>query len=230
MKGKGERVTYWLIGEDPVMREIRSKERASRRTGNCSITKKAVTMDPLVPRSSLKNKSLTRTTFLRCSSESPKRLRFASSDQLDQKSIRNGKQLESIADNSPCKGKVTSPGRPSHVEKMISSNSCPCVEKLCDPEPFPVNIKNLPTNKILDDTLGNSAPILRNDSNFRNEDSTYTDLKSNSFWLGTNDYFKLSCKSAPSSPKHSSAILNAQQKRGTRSTDEIDSWDLTPLI
>lgn len=231
MKGKGDRVTYWLIGEDPVMREIRSNERNSRRTGSCSITKKAVTMDPLVPRSSLKNKSLTRTTFLRCSSESPKRLRFASSDQLDQKSIRNGSQLEAIADNSPCKGKVTCPGRSSHIESMISSNSCPCVEKLCDPEPFSVNMENLGTKKMFDDVLANSAPMLRNDPDFRNnEDSTYTSLESKGFWLGTSDYLRSACKSAPSSPKHSSAFLNAQQKRGTRSTDEIDSWDVAPLI
>lgn len=230
MKGKGERMTYWLIGEDPAMREIRSKERSSRRIGNCSLTKKAITMDPLVPRSSLKNKALTRTTFLRCSSESPKRLRFASSDQLDKKSIINGSQLESIADNSPCKGKVTCPGRSSQVESMISSNSCPCVEKLCDAETFPVNIEGLPKTKIANENFGNSAPMLRNDTYLDNQDSTCTSLETKGFWLGASDYLRIACKSAPNSPKNSSAFLNAQQRRGTRSTDEIDSWDVDPLI
>ncbi|XP_043474610.1 guanylate cyclase 32E isoform X1 [Leptopilina heterotoma] len=229
LKGKGERMTYWLIGEDPTMREIRSKERSLRRIGNCSITKKAITMDPLVPRSSLKNKALTRTTFLRCSSESPKRLRFASSDQLDKKSIRNGSQLESIADNSPCKGTITCPGRLSQVESMISSNSCPCVEKLCDTEVFPINIDSLSSNNIFNENFLNITPMLRNDDFLNNEDSTSTSLETKGFWLGTSDYLRIACKSAPNSPKNSCTFLNAQQ-RGTRSTDEIDSWDVAPLI
>lgn len=219
MKGKGERLTYWLIGEDPILRSKRSKERASKRSGD---SKKISVPDSLVPRSSLKNKSLVRSTFLRCSSESPKRLRFASSDQLDQKGSRVS-QLESIVDNSPCKTKVSCVLRSSCMESWrSSSNSCPCVEKLCDQETqpelveheLPSDIKNVPllqTNLI----FGNESCLLR------------PGTKS---FFGTPGILQITCRSAPSSPKHSTMMLNAQ-KRAAQSNEEIDGWDaMTPLI
>ncbi|XP_015121956.1 guanylate cyclase 32E [Diachasma alloeum] len=101
MKGKGERVTYWLYGEEPGRKEGKRQQ-----------------LDPiLVPKSSLKNKAI-RMSFLRCSSESPKRLRFASSDQLDQS---KGKTVI-FGEWSPCKGCMEG--------SRSSSSSCPCVEKL----------------------------------------------------------------------------------------------------
>lgn len=115
MKGKGERLTFWVVGEDPVMREQRNRERKARRAGiltNDPLTSSSPTS--LVPRSSLKNRSLVKTTYLRCTSESPKRLRFASSDQLDKKT-RTTEKLESIIDGSPCKG-LCSSGRSSCME------------------------------------------------------------------------------------------------------------------
>ena len=88
MKGKGDQQTYWLVGEDKEMRRRRNEERARKRlqagaikstlngqfdsNGHC-----------IVPRSSLKNKNIARNTLARCSSfESPKKLRFASGDNL----------------------------------------------------------------------------------------------------------------------------------------------------
>ncbi|XP_025074947.1 guanylate cyclase 32E [Pogonomyrmex barbatus] len=220
MKGKGERLTYWLIGEDPILRGKRNKERASKRNGD---GKKNSTVDSLVPRSSLKNKSLVRSTFMRCSSESPKRLRFASSDHLDQKGSRVS-QLESIVDNSPCKMKISCALRSSCMESWrSSSNSCPCVEKLCDQEtqpklnltPMSPDIKNVPllrTNLI----FGNESCLLRPGTK--------------SFRFGTPGILQITCRSAPSSPKHSTVMLNAQ-KRAVQSNEEIDGWDaMTPLI
>lgn len=220
IKGKGERLTYWLIGEDPILRNKRNKERASKR--NDDTHKKIITADPLVPRSSLKNKSLVRATFTRCSSESPKRLRFASSDQLDHKSSRVNSQLESIVDNSPCKVKISCALRSSCMESWrSSSNSCPCVEKLCDQEvrpelvehKLPLDIKNVPllrTNLI----FGNES-CLRAGKNFR---------------FGTPGILQITCRSAPSSPRHSTTVLNAK-KRAAQSNEEIDGWDaITPLI
>jgi len=218
MKGKGERLTYWLIGEDLILRSKRSKERASKQSGD----KKISVADPLIPRSSLKNKSLIRSTFMRCSSESPKRLRFASSDQLDQKGSRVS-QLESIVDNNPCKIKISCVLRSSCMENWrSSSNSCPCVEKLCDQEIQPElehklssDIKNVPllhTNLI----FGNESYLLRPGAK--------------SFRFGTPGILQITCRSAPSSPKHSTAQLNAQ-KRAAQSNEEIDGWDaMTPLI
>lgn len=219
MKGKGERLTYWLIGEDPILRSKRNKERVSKRSGS---SKKTSVTDSSIPRSSLKNKSLVRSTFMRCSSESPKRLRFASSDQLDQKSSRANSQLESIVDNSPCK--ISCATRLSCMESWrSSSNSCPCVEKLCDQEAqpkliehtLPLNIKNAPmqqTNLI----IGNESCLLR------------TGTKN--FLFGTPGILQVACRSAPSSPRHSTTVLNAQ-KRAAQSNEEIDGWDaITPLI
>lgn len=226
MKGKGERLTYWLIGEDPILRSERSKERANKRNG-CNESTKVV--DPLVPRSSLKNKSLVRTTFMRCSSESPKRLRFASSDQLDQKGSRVNGQLESIVDNSPCKTKASCAMRSSCMESWrSSSNSCPCVEKLCDQETqpalsigheLPSNIKNVPllrTNLIFGDE---SCPLPR---------AGLKGFRGRGF--GTPGILQITYRSAPSSPRHSTTVLNAQ-KRAAQSNEEIDGWDaMQPLI
>lgn len=220
MKGKGERLTYWLIGEDPILRSERSKERASKRNSS----KKNSVTDPLVPRSSLKNKSLVRSTFMRCSSESPKRLRFASSDQLDQKSSRVNSQLESIVDNSPCKSKASCAIRSSCMESWrSSSNSCPCVEKLCDQEAQPELLQHeLPADI-------KNAPLLRTNLIFSNE-PCLPRAGTKSLRFGTPGLLQITCRSAPSSPKHSTMVLNAQ-KRAAQSNEEIDGWNvMTPLI
>ncbi|XP_033327038.1 guanylate cyclase 32E isoform X2 [Megalopta genalis] len=214
MKGKGDRLTYWLIGEDPVLREERNSKRDGRR-GGCRKTG-----NPLIPRSSLKNKSLVRSTFVRCSSESPKRLRFASSDQLDQKCSRANSQLESIADNSPCKPKMSCAIRSSCMESWrSSSNSCPCVEKLCEQD-------------------------ARLDAADADRPQPETRIARNNWTIGSECYFprggarsfrlgpmaQATCRSAPSSPRHSTLILNCQ-RRAAQSNEEIDGWDATtPLI
>ncbi|XP_043487729.1 guanylate cyclase 32E [Polistes fuscatus] len=224
MKGKGDRLTYWLMGEDPVYREERKKERMNRR--NATNNKRTSTVDPLVPRSSLKNKSLVRSTFMRCSSESPKRLRFASSDQLDQKGTKTSNQLESIVDNSPCKPKSSSSSlmKAACIENWkSSSNSCPCVEKLCESQTdllqHPLDLRKKKQNDLYIDNsflFDNDSYLLR------------TGAKNLRF--GTSAILQVTCRSAPSSPKHSSTILNTQ-KRATQSTEEIDGWDVnSPLI
>ncbi|XP_017892327.1 guanylate cyclase 32E-like isoform X3 [Ceratina calcarata] len=209
MKGKGERLTYWLVGEDPIRRGERTRERQSRRNG---CTKKTDNNNPLIPRSSLKNKSLARSTFMRCSSESPKRLRFASSDQLDQKCSRTNSQLESIVDNSPCKQKAASCViRPVCADDWrSSSNSCPCVEKLCEQE---IDVKDRPDARS-NWTIGDEACFQRCGG-------------AKSFRHGI---VQATCRSAPSSPRHSALILNCQ-RRAAQSSEEIDGWDAsTPLI
>ncbi|XP_050465649.1 guanylate cyclase 32E isoform X2 [Cataglyphis hispanica] len=221
IKGKGERLTYWLIGEDLILRNKRSKKRASKRNGD---SKKTSAPDPLIPRSSLKNKSLVRSTFTRCSSESPKRLRFASSDQLDHKSSRVNSQLESIVDNSPCKTKVSCALRSSCMESWrSSSNSCPCVEKLCDQEAQPELVEHELPSDI------KNVPLLRTNLIFGNE-TCLLRSGAKSFRFGTPGILQITCRSAPSSPRHSTTVLNAQ-KRAAQSNEEIDGWDaITPLI
>nr|XP_031850372.1 guanylate cyclase 32E [Nomia melanderi] len=226
MKGKGERLTYWLIGEDPALREERNVERENRRSG-CS--KKNSTTNPLIPRSSLKNKSLARSTFVRCSSESPKRLRFASSDQLDQKCSRTNSQLESIVDNSPCKPNVSCAMRSSCVESWrSSSNSCPCVEKLCDQD----------AQLYAKETRRAQAEARNARNNWTIGSECYFPRSSGggsgvglmNFRLGSPGIAQTTCRSAPSSPRHSTLILNCQ-KREAQSNEEIDGWDAAaPLI
>ena len=102
MKGKGEQLTYWLLGEDPVRRAQRAEERAARRH--------KPRQNGYPCRSSLKSKPPQRCSSL----ESPKRLRFA---------VQKNPLLEAIADASPCK-------KPSHPRLLDAcSSSCPCIEQ-----------------------------------------------------------------------------------------------------
>lgn len=81
MKGKGDKLTYWLLGEDLRSRSLRSDKRASRRAAvGGDLAKAALNGCVGGPRSSLKNK------LARCSSlESPKRLRFGDCTEYPQK-------------------------------------------------------------------------------------------------------------------------------------------------
>lgn len=160
---------------------------------------------------------------MRCSSDSPKRLRFTSSDQLDQKGSRVS-QSKSIADNSPCKTKVSCVLRSSCMENwQSSSNSCPCVEKLYDQETQPELMKHELSSNIKNVSLFRSNLIFGNESCFLRPEAK-------SFRFNTPGILQLTCKSVPNSPKHSIAQLNAQ-KRAVQSYKEIDRWDvMTPLI
>lgn len=91
MKGKCDQRTYWLLGEEEMAREFRTKERTERRGSRALIKanlngpmKLNTTTDPC-PRSSLKNRNMfPRTSLPRSSSlESPKKLRFASGSLLE---------------------------------------------------------------------------------------------------------------------------------------------------
>lgn len=148
MKGKGEVLTYWLLGEDACYRTRRSEERAKRREQmrkdvnrksniyrNESIVKPNSTM---APRSSLKNKnslSCPRNMVSRCVSlESPKKLRFANGSILDCNPYHKCSH-DPIADvvfnEMPVKR------RPSKVTEQVDefaesamSVSCPCIENI----------------------------------------------------------------------------------------------------
>lgn len=90
MKGKGEQRTYWLLGEDEVAREFRTKARNERR-GSRALVKanlqqaiKNIT-GHVGPKSSLKSRNMIpRASLTRSSSlESPKKLRFATGTFLE---------------------------------------------------------------------------------------------------------------------------------------------------
>lgn len=132
MKGKGDRQTYWLMGEDPEFKELRKERKKD------SIQKAAAVQDTnghlLVARSSLKNRNNPfKSTIPRCLSfESPKKLRFASDENLEKRKS-SSHLLDVISDGSPCKK--------SRVEHSLdccsdvwktSSTSCPCIENLAN--------------------------------------------------------------------------------------------------
>ncbi|KAG7202068.1 hypothetical protein KM043_004743 [Ampulex compressa] len=218
MKGKGERLTYWLIGEDPVLRGKRSQDRNHRRKFGCD---KAMA-DPAIPRSSLKNKSLAR-SFIRCSSESPKRLRFASTDQLDRSSSRVNGRLEAIVDNSPCKPKLSCTTKSCTANWRSSSNSCPCVEKLCEPEsPHELAQRGSKSDTKYEFLLQNNLPL--------GNETLLSRCATKNLKIGASGFTQVACRSAPSSPRHSTVLSNSQ-RRAVQSSEEIDAWDLTvPLI
>ncbi|XP_014210339.1 guanylate cyclase 32E [Copidosoma floridanum] len=247
MKGKGERLTFWLIGEEPSMREARNRERLARRARHGTITSSGQPQpsdgtggtnhfDPLAPRSSLKNKSLARAAFLRCSRESPKRLRFASSDHLDQTAkasrgdVEAGK-LESIMDGSPCKG-LCSLGRSSCIEgTRSSSSSCPCVEHIGELA-LPLRLPATVQLKLAPHVDGGSETILRPDSPYLgNDEEVAVDYmpRTKGLRLGKKGLLRAVCRSAPSSPKRGSCLLLGP-KRDVQSNEELDEWDVAPLI
>lgn len=143
MKGKGEQQTYWLIGEDAEMRNMRRYQREMRRAiagGIKPIKNGQVDSNGhcIIPRSSLKNKnSLTKSPIPRCMSfESPKKIRFASRENLELKIRSNSKCLQSITDNSPCRKSSNSLLQNSsdccNETWKTSSTSCPCIENLAN--------------------------------------------------------------------------------------------------
>lgn len=87
MKGKGDQKTYWLLGEDELARQFRTKERNNRR-GSRALMKAQLELKPnpsdTGPKSSLKNRAHFPKSLLPRSSslESPKKLRFASGSLL----------------------------------------------------------------------------------------------------------------------------------------------------
>lgn len=140
MKGKGERRTYWLTGEDEDFKIKRTKERTERRGSRTqnrlfnhqNSFKLFDTLDN-VPRSSLKTtrNGKQRPSIPRSSSlESPKRLRFASGTNLFEHHRYNRYSddalMEVILDgSSPRKAQVTE----STISEDFAS-SCPCIDSL----------------------------------------------------------------------------------------------------
>lgn len=89
MKGKGDQLTYWLLGEDSHACEYRTKERQERR-GSRALLKASLQQAlkniniNVGPKSSLKSRDIASRSLARSSSlESPKKLRFAIGNQLE---------------------------------------------------------------------------------------------------------------------------------------------------
>lgn len=185
MKGKGEMLTYWLLGEEHEHQIKRTEEREKRRAEQLSrlSTKKGLKNQQDsngcagVPRSSLKNRNMTLTpsprNLSRCASlESPKKLRFASNHTLEftsphpyQKCSRDP-LLEVIKDNSPSKRTLSQSGSDMGDAYCVNhlSASCPCIENFSPPPGKlpPLTIGESGSNS--EPTLCASAPVSPSDA------------------------------------------------------------------
>ncbi|KAJ8947977.1 hypothetical protein NQ318_021078 [Aromia moschata] len=140
MKGKGDQKTYWLVGEDPQFRRIRKEEREKRRADAEGKIVRTNQLDSnghyIITRSSLKNKnSIIRSPLPRSSSfESPKRLRFASGENLEER--QNGEKFLDVTSDVLLQKSINSlVGNIPHCcgEALKSaSTSCPCIENLAN--------------------------------------------------------------------------------------------------
>ncbi|CAB0035080.1 unnamed protein product [Trichogramma brassicae] len=252
MKGKGERLTYWLLGEDPARREQRHRERLARRPdrgsrpSNSFLGEQQQQRLSLVPRSSLKSK--TTQSFARSFTVSPagKRLRFASSDRLDRSAKGSRSSGDCCAASSDkdndglnaamIANELDAPAVVSNgsfcMEK--TSSSCPCVEHIGEAVVSPchrdtstrfVRVQLLDTNEA---AAADSEPLLR--------DRTVPDVEtlacSCAPAMGKRPMRSSdsSCRSAPSSPKRGSGLfeLSGPSPRDVRSNEELDAR--TPLV
>ncbi|XP_069156075.1 guanylate cyclase 32E isoform X2 [Procambarus clarkii] len=124
VKGKGDMTTYWLIGEDPERKRRRERSRRQRGLQSVTLTKNGCVGGL---RGSLKcsrgrTSPLPRTLSL----ESPKRLRFAMSEELATRAMSD--QLDDTSPPPPA-----SPASDDCAVRRISldakRNSCPCIKE-----------------------------------------------------------------------------------------------------
>ncbi|KAL7287912.1 hypothetical protein TKK_0017973 [Trichogramma kaykai] len=253
MKGKGERLTYWLLGEDPARREQRHRERLARRPNNRGSRQINSFLGEqqhqqqqrlsLVPRSSLKSK--TTQSFARSFAVSPagKRLRFASSDRLD----RSAKGSRSSGDCCAASSDKDNDGinaamianeldAPAVISNgsfcMEKTSSCPCVEHIgetvstChrDTSTRFVRAQLLDSSEAAAAAAAVSEPLL--------QDRTVPDVETSPSSCAPTAMGKRpsysSCRSAPSSPKRGSRLFELVGPRDVRSNEELDAR--TPLV
>nr|CAD7415295.1 unnamed protein product [Timema cristinae] len=210
MKGKGDKLTFWLIGEEPDKRSRRSMERALRRAEAAG-------------------EALWRGAP---ASESPKKLRFASGDLLELHQYQRCSRdplLEVIVDGSPNR-KTSSSG---HLDVCPlpegrrgirkNSSSCPCIEDLSEVASSTVDDARcremLPSSGLSED-WNKSEPMLFFDGGNHLKVISYDDVLKSS-------------RSAPVSPGRVSLTLDLGTASGVREGEHEDVCDDsadTPLI
>lgn len=181
MKGKGEVLTYWLVGEEQEYKIKRTEERNTRRSelNVRQSARKGLKNHPDsnacangAPRSSLKNRNLNltqipRNHLSRCASlESPKKLRFASNHTLEftypYPKCSRDPLLEVISDSSPSKRAI--PASNDRNEKCCIDHvsvSCPCIKNISH---HAINILPLMDGAYNSEpTLSASAPVSPSD-------------------------------------------------------------------
>nr|CAD7268771.1 unnamed protein product [Timema shepardi] len=232
MKGKGDKLTFWLIAAG-------GKGARNHQPGTNGYLCGA-------PRSSLKNKNNgggnpfgnSRSPLARCSSlESPKKLRFASGDLLELHQYQRCSRdplLEVIVDGSPNR-KTSSSG---HLDVCPlpegrrgirkNSSSCPCIEDLSEGASSTVDDdvrcrETLPSSGLSEDWNRSEPMLLFSDGGNRLKVISNDD----------DDDVLRSSRSAPVSPGRVSLTLDlgtAPGGRGGEPEDVCDDSADTPLI
>ncbi|KAG8315277.1 hypothetical protein J6590_074375 [Homalodisca vitripennis] len=178
MKGKGDVLTYWLVGEEHEFQLRRTEEREKRRVELSSrhSTKRGKSQQDSngcmggAPRSSLKNRNLAltpspRSHLSRCASlESPKKLRFASNHALEfskpYQRCSKDPLLEVIKDNSPSKRNLCGVNESTETFCVNHlSASCPCIENYSPPIDKPPCLPLLELGSNSEPALCASAPV-----------------------------------------------------------------------
>ncbi|XP_059481353.1 guanylate cyclase 32E-like isoform X2 [Neocloeon triangulifer] len=146
MKGKGDRLTYWLVSEDPIFAAERRRLRKERFQNSLAPHHANGSALSDIPRSSLKksrspvmrNHQLARASSL----ESPKRLRFALGSlercSEGERVCDAGRNSHAIIPAIRLPPDQISPGNPRRMNSVSpastisapSSASCPCIEAL----------------------------------------------------------------------------------------------------
>ncbi|XP_026479460.1 guanylate cyclase 32E-like [Ctenocephalides felis] len=131
MKGKGQQLTYFLIGEDEQTRVKRLLERENRR-GSLAPPKDLLVPENLIgPKSSLKTSKTTSIIPRSSSLETPKRLRFASSDTLYLSQHHHNTENSTYCKLSNSRTNSLENNTEGINETHISATtSCPCIEQL----------------------------------------------------------------------------------------------------
>ncbi|XP_068209435.1 guanylate cyclase 32E-like [Palaemon carinicauda] len=126
VKGKGEMTTYWLTGEDPDLKRHREWSRRQRGIPVIGLTKNGCVGGLRGSLRSCKNMpvSLPRTLSL----ESPKRLRFAMSEELATRVVAEVRE-ERDSSPPPPQSPASDDCTVRKVNLEVKRNSCPCIKE-----------------------------------------------------------------------------------------------------
>ncbi|KYN04686.1 Guanylate cyclase 32E [Cyphomyrmex costatus] len=212
MKGKGLRLTYWLIGSKSISESDEETPSNDNKNNNVTIVS--------VHKSSPKNESLVKSTFTRCSNDFPQRLQTSSLNQLDQK----GSKSDTIIDISP--RKIACELRLSCSENwQSSSNSCPCIKHLFNQEAQSEQIKHELSSNISNASLLHSCKLKFGDK------SCLVHPAANSFRFNALRISQFTYNSISNSMPEHTIIEMDTPERLTQSYQEIDRLNAnTPLL
>lgn len=128
VKGKGEMTTYWLVGEDPDRKRRREQSRRQRGFHNVGLAKNGCVGGL---RGSLRGGGRTRSSAIprTLSLESPKRLRFAMSEELTARVAVEETRASGESPPAPASPAASDDCAVRRISHEMKRNSCPCIKE-----------------------------------------------------------------------------------------------------